>query len=199
VKVWLVAALVLSLSVASNAAAKRELRGFFPGMSKEEVTEKGKAAGCSYAPSAGCKVDDGELNFNFTKTLSPPLVREVVFRFKSGTQPAEMISQISSQFGVRPVKSNQQQDIIRAMGCKICYAIDRSGKVGGVLARWQLGNGLSLQLDLRDYTGVGRIEIADYALFLTSQKVEAADKQAEQQARDVDAAKFRKVNPVPKF
>src|SRR5438132_6632073 len=104
----------LLIFTAAEADTKKDLRGFYPGMSKADFDQQFKKAGCG---GSACKVDDGSLGFVFTKNLNPPALKEVIFKFKSGTPPQEMIAQISKQFNARPVKSDQKKDFIRAMGC----------------------------------------------------------------------------------
>jgi len=177
----------------AQAEAKKDLRGFYPGMPSTAFDEQFKVANCGLTD---CNVEGGSLRFIFTKNVTPPVLKEVSFKFESGTPPEEMIALTSTQFNVPPQKSDQKADIAYAKGHVEYVAL--FGKytlvVGGRIAGWSLGNGLRLQLDL---SGPG--SVYKYTLFLTSQKVIDADKQAEQRVKDADRAKLRAVNPAPKF
>jgi hypothetical protein len=185
--------IVLWWSPGLTAEPKRDLRGFYPGMPKAEFDEQSKAANCGLTD---CKLEGGSLHFIFTKSITPPVLKEVGFNFESGTAPEEMIALTSKQYNVAPLKSDQKADIAYAKGHSEYVAL--FGKymdvVGGRIARWNLGNGLHLQLDI---SGPGSVN--KYALFLTGQKMVDADKQAEQRAKDAERAKLRAVNPAPKF
>jgi hypothetical protein len=93
---------------AAQAEAKKDLRGFYPGMPKAAFDEQFEVANCGLTD---CKVEGGALRFIFTKNITPSVLKQLSFTFESGAPPEEMIALTSTQFNVPPQKSDQKADI----------------------------------------------------------------------------------------
>jgi hypothetical protein len=184
-KVLFVILISFCLMLAASAAeTKKDIRGFYPGMTKVQFERKVKDV-CSATP---CTTSDGgTLNFVFTEYLNPPILKQVEFIFVSNTMPADLISSISTQFKARaatyPAKGTEG----------ILVATSRADGLGAVIAKWDLGKGLLLDLEIKGHEG------KNFRMSLLDRKIETADTQAKRNADEERAAKFRAANPPPKF
>jgi hypothetical protein len=90
-KSYLSAAALALASVSAlpaSAEVKKDILGFFPGMSEAQFTTRKEKC---------LQTDCGGISSELTKKLNPNLVKEITFKFSSGT-PAEMIVMITEQF-----------------------------------------------------------------------------------------------------
>src|SRR5271157_3673013 len=141
----------------NGAEVKKDILGFSPGMSKEEFLDRRKN---------GC----GGLSAHFTTKLDQNLVKEIEFKFISGTPPVDMILQITEQFKIKPVKSDWRAEIQRATEVRPCKVLwSETFCVGGLIAKWRLDENLSLNLTLNSPAAGTRPN--DYILTLSSEAV----------------------------
>ena len=103
------------------AEVKKDILGFYPGMSKEEFITRKKN---------GCADITGQL----TEKLDQNLVKEITLHFLSGTPPTEMIATISEQFTARPTKADWSAEIKYATNPHFVYMpafFPGKGNIGG--------------------------------------------------------------------
>jgi hypothetical protein len=106
-------------AVAQSKAVKKDILGFFPGMSKEEFDARAaqslQSDGLLGGLAAGSQSKQwGGVTRTLTEKLDRNLVKEVGFRFSSGIPPQEMITSISDQYGANPIKPNWSVEINNA-------------------------------------------------------------------------------------
>ena len=174
------ALIYFSMSMPLTAQRKRDIHGFATGMSTRQVTALAKG-GCDAGFS--CKVDGGDLKIWFQSHASSKLVTKVVFEFKSGTGPEEMVSLIAKQFGRKPGEP----------GFDYVYVGHRRLRSRKVIGKWDLGDQLYLRL------GFSAGDVNDYVLELRSKKLEAPDAKARVAAEEKAKTKSKATNPSSKF
>jgi hypothetical protein len=184
---------------------KKDLRGFFPGMSEAEFREKFETAPCSWAKNEEkCKIEDGALAFGFTDKLQNRFLKLIELKFQSGVAPMKMISKVSEQFGANPIKSDWRREIAHATEARYeclpnmfssgCHDVV---VVGGLIGAWELGDGLTLRLTLNSPAAGSRPN--EYILGLTDTRIAKIEELAERRAREAENAQAKGVNPKPKF
>lgn len=177
---------------------KKDLLGFSPGMTETEF--KARQERCAGDEEVCTIIRDGKgytgISYASTIYLSPNVVREIVYRFSSGTPTEEMIRLISEQFNVAPVPGDWDQRILRAVkgydcgrGFYQCY--------GGLVSMWRLDRGLGLYLTLNTPGFGGRPN--QYWLSLVSDTLAKLEKKAKQQQSEEREMRARAVNPQPRF
>ncbi len=178
-------ALILAAGL-TEAQTKRDIRGFYPGMTRAQLEQRAKELRgkegwwsilFAFPPCHGglytysCTMDGDKIDLTFTNDGS--LVEKVVLRFKSGTEPADS-AMISKQYGLQP----QESSGLNVLGLtRVLNSIVTSS-----LASWALSDDLILELK----------GINDYELSLRSQKLLHLDLEQYEAER-------RNVNPAPKF
>lgn len=186
------ALLVASLLAAqAHSAEKADIHGFRLGMTEEQAAAQSKACDC-----------DG-MTFGYARDLPAPALKVIAYTFQSGTPPAEMIGQVSAQFGVKPVKADWKREIIDATNGRIeDVYLPLAGTaprrvVGGIICRWKLHDAAELLLHL-EKPGF-KDQPATYKLILQTRRYDQAEAAARDQRRRAAEAKARKINPAPKF
>jgi hypothetical protein len=183
------------MPVAASGEAKKDIRGFYAGMTVDQFVERTESFlnggdkpnvlfrlfyettnQClqSVWRQSGitCKLNGETFDFKFTATdMNNRLLEEIVLHFKSSTDPEEMVRTISDQYGPPSDLSG-----INVLGLSRFLNL----MVAAELAKW----------DLRDEIVLELRGINDYELHLYSQKI---------MRLDAEAAKPRSVNPSPKF
>jgi len=158
-----------------------------------------KAAGEQHLP---CVVeDDGELGLLFSEHLSPPVLFQVHYHFKSGIYAEKMVERISKEFGARPLSSPTEikVNIAGTMGRPVRVPILGTTAIatGGRVTDWDLGQGLRLMLDM-DAGILGARDNTSYDLTLSSEKIRDKDMAVSAAEQEAKRAKAR-VNLNPKF
>jgi hypothetical protein len=177
-------------SLGNGAGVKKDILGFFPGMSKEEFLGR---------TQNGC---DG-LSAEFTEKLDQNLVKKIAFKFMSGTPPTEMVASVSEQFRAKPTKPNWSAEIKHATQGHECpfkettSIHDLSACVGGLIAKWRLEDNLILDLTLNSPAAGTRPNA--YILTLSSEAIARLEAQAEQDRIKEQDMRVRKINPRQRF
>jgi hypothetical protein len=190
---------------AQSKAVKRDILGFFPGMSKEEFDAREaqclQGDGCGFATGSQSS-QWGGVRRTLTEKLDRNLVKEVEFRFSSGTPPQEMIASISDQYGTNPVKPNWSAEIRSATIGHECpgrlpQTLSDLACVGGLIAEWRLDESLHLILKLNKPAAGGRPN--EYYLILSSRALAALEEQPEKDRRREQDNRLRAINPQQRF
>ena len=93
----------------ATAQTKQDIRGFFPGMSVDELSKNLREVSRGACPSshdqvqAGmvlCRVGDGSFSLYLTRYVTPPLLKGLRFSFSSTTPFPQMIEHISKEYGL---------------------------------------------------------------------------------------------------
>jgi hypothetical protein len=182
---------------------KHDIKGFWPGMTHEDFTAQTEDSSLKCEPEkdhvTDCKgilVSAGEWRFTFTAELSPTLLREVAFYFKSGNDAVDMANVISDQYGMKPTQwwnrdklhwsdkpaKNKPDD--RALG-----SLFSSIGMRFDVARWDLPNQYVLRLEGAE----------NYVLTLTSSGVEGQEQNARTARLNQEEVARRQHNTKPKF
>jgi hypothetical protein len=138
----------------------------------------------------------------FTKALEPPRICEIEHTFQSGTSPREMISIVSEQFNMKPIKEDWSAEIAHATTSRLEPFTTLWGStkllpaVGGLLAQWHSA-GLKLELRL-NYPATPNAP-NEYILKLVDEDLEGSDIAAANAKRDERLDAQRAINPHPKF
>jgi hypothetical protein len=175
----------------NGTEVKKDILGYFPGMSKEEFLGRRKN---------GC----GGLTAQFTKKLDQNLIKEIQFKFMSGTPPAEMIHQVTEQFKIKPIKADWSAEIKHATEGRMEYMpaiFFGKGQyalvVGGLIAKWRLDQNLSLNLNLnKPAAGTTPNE---YYLVLSNKGLARLETQTEQNRIKEQEMRLHSVNPRQRF
>jgi hypothetical protein len=139
----------------ATAQSKQDIRGFFPGMSVDELSKSLRTVsrgGCSNSHEqmqAGivlCRVSDGNLILYLTQHVTPPVLKGLRFSFSSTTPFSRMIEHISAEYGL----AAEHRDL------------------GSGHAIWKLSIDKALELSYR----------GEYVLDLTSHSLTAIDIEA---------------------
>jgi hypothetical protein len=139
----------------ATAQTKQDIRGFFPGMSVDELSKSLRTVsrgGCSNSHEqmqAGivlCRVSDGNLILYLTQHVTPPVLKGLRFSFSSTTPFSRMIEHISGEYGL----AAEHRDL------------------GSGHAIWKLSKDKVLELSYR----------GEYVLDLTSHSLTAIDIEA---------------------
>lgn len=199
-------ALALLATSSALAEPKHDIRGFYPGMPKQEFDEQFEASKCKKNEYFGeendyCKDDQGTVSFVFSKLEGKPL-KEIVFAFQSGTAVDAMVAMVAQRYSVpAPTESKTKANIRSVIRGSPVYSPGWFGTPrglvmvpGGMLAKWQLSKELERQLDVSNAQPP-----FEYKLFLTSAAVIAAEKDAAADKKRAEEAAKRAVNPAPKF
>ena len=183
--------------------AKRDLKGFYPGITETEFKEKYNST-CATGNEDKCFLKNGTIEFKFTTKLNPPLLKELHLVFLSGATPQQMIATTTEQFNAAPIKADWSREIASAIEGRYdcmpnlfssgCHTVR---VVGGTVARWRFDNGLDLVLDL-NRPSVGS-QPNEYILVLADRQIDKMEALANRRETDELQAKARAVNPNPKF
>lgn len=138
------AALVLLFITASGfAATKNDIRGLSPGMTQAQAAEHfpcKKLPGYQIQLYDNCDFSDGSITLIFTKTLEPNLLKEINYKFVSGTGPKDMIAAVSQQFNAQLIKLDWSHEIADAL------RPNRSRRSLVKIAAWNLDDNAVLEL-----------------------------------------------------
>ena len=179
----------VKLGVAPQATSKKhDIQGISLGMTEQE---------------ANIVITPGKRpSLVFTKALEPSRICEIEHIFQSGTSPREMISIVSEQFNMTPVKADWSAEIAHATTSRLEEFTTMWGTtnvvvaVGGPLAQWRsLGRKLELKLN-RPATPNAPNE---YILKLVDEDLKKRDVAAANAKRDEGLDAQRAINPKPKF
>jgi hypothetical protein len=199
---------VTSPAPTPKMASKTDILGITLGMPEAEVTEWAqRKVTCSANFFGKCFItENGELKIDVTYRLEPKVVKKVIYKFKSGLTPSDMIPYVSNEYGITPIKTNWSQELKAAttpqLRCtsggflsnsEMCYDV-----LQGLVAKWNLGNENELELRIDSIDSQGKSP-DDYELILTSEKLNRAEQQASDQRDQEAAEKARTVNAKPKF
>lgn len=138
----------------------------------------------------------------FTKSLEPPRICEVKHVFQSGTAPREMISIVSEQFKMTPIKADWSAEIAHATTSRLEPFTTMWGTtkmvaaVGGLIAQWH-SDGLALELTL-NYPAIPNAP-NEYILKLVDEELKKRDIVVAKAKRDAGLDAQRAINPQPKF
>lgn len=170
---------------------KKDILGFSLGMSEKEFKDRG-GNNCSRLLASTNK----SLEVEFTTQFNQKIIKEIKFRFRSGTSPADMISQVTEQFKIKPIKSNWQTEIRWAESTRPCKGPLFPFCVGGLIAEWQTDD-MSLKLTLNDPAFESHPN--DYILTLSSKAIMRLERQAEQDRVKEQEMRAREINPTQRF
>lgn len=138
----------------------------------------------------------------FTKALEPPRICEIEHIFQSGTSPREMISIVSDQFKMTPIKADWSAEIAHATTSRFEEFTTLWGTtkmvvaVGGLIAQWRSA-GLKLELTLNHPATPNAPN--EYILKLVDEDLKKRDIAAANAKRDAGLDAQRAINPRPKF
>lgn len=172
-----------SATAATPAGAKRDLRGFWPGMTTAEADDAIKYNGLNCHEKTGytaCASADGEIDLTYARELHPPVVQQVDLYMESGLDSKTMVARITDQYGVAPRKpaSGHKDDsnvpLLSAIGLRLS------------VAAWDLPEGTVLQLS----------GAQSYELQLSSPPLAQRNDIAFRTRLDAEKARL---NPAPKF
>jgi hypothetical protein len=191
----LVALAALATVHEASAQTKKDILGFYPGMTKSEfdkqLVEMSKGDCTPFWNSGSCSLKSGKLIFSFTKEN---LLQDVIYKFVSGTEPEEIVNQITSEYKAKLRPGDVKQAIGKArigqwvaMGSRTVLL--RSARI----AEWELSSKDILFLELETVSG------NEFRLFLMKPKFIEAHKAELQKAKDDKERERRSVNPKPKF
>lgn len=172
---------------------KKDLLGFIIGM-KEVDAMRLREICINDTSGRDCR----PLEFTLTQSLAPNIVSTIKLKFLSGTEPAAIIDDLSTQYQSPPTKPDWSEEIARAKKPRM---IDIRGTwfwaVGGTIAEWKLDADLTLRLALNRPGVEGRPH--EYILDLIG--AEPARRDAEsiaQKARD-RSKETSQTHPPPKL
>ena len=201
-------------TTASDAIAqpqpKQDLLGFFLGMSEAQFMEQAAAAGCKRRYTTKlvwareeCSAPDGSMVLTFTDKIEERwILKEIQFKFTSGTGPEQMIAQVGEQFRGKHTKADWSAEISRAKSGRREYMRawylrgggDYVWVHGGTISEWSQGNGLILSLSLNQPDAPN-----EYILTLTGGHVPQAEREAARRRLEEQEEKARSINPAPRF
>jgi hypothetical protein len=190
-KIAIVGTIMLTISTAAlpQAASKKDdIQGISLGMTERE---------------ASIVITPGKRpSLVFTKALEPPRICEIVHIFQSGTSPREMISIVSEQFNMTPIKADWSAEITHATTSRLEEFTTMWGTtkvvvaVGGLLAQWRsVGRKLELTLNHPATPNAPN----EYILKLVDEDLKKGDVAAANAKRDERLDAQRAINPQPKF
>lgn len=170
-------------SAATPVGPKRDLRGFWPGMTAGEAAEAitYNSLRCQEKSDyTACASVDGEIDLTYARELRPSVIQQVDLYMESGLDANAMVARISEQYGVGPRKTtpghkdDSNVPLLSAIGLRL------------LVSTWDLLEGLILQL-----SGAQSYRLQLYSPFIAQQNDIAL------RAR-LDAERAR-LNPAPKF
>jgi hypothetical protein len=138
----------------------------------------------------------------FTKALEPPRICEIEHIFQSGTSPREIISIVSEQFNMTPIKADWSAEIAHATTSRLEEFTTMWGTtklvvaVGGLLAQW---HSVGLKLELRLNRPATPNVPNEYILKLVGEDLKKRDLNAANAKRGEGLDAQRAINPQPKF
>ncbi|GLR90561.1 hypothetical protein [Bradyrhizobium iriomotense] len=138
----------------------------------------------------------------YTKSMEPSRIFEIEHIFQSGTSPREMISIVSEQFNMTPIKADWSAEIAHATTARLEPFTTLWGTtklvvaVGGLLAQWRSA-GLKLELRLNSPATANAPN--EYILKLLDEDLKKRDIDAANAKRDAGLEAQRAINPQPKF
>lgn len=185
----------------AHAQTKKDILGFYPGMDKTEFDKQlvtvSKGDCTPFWNSGGCSLKLGKLTFNFNKDN---LLRDISYKFFSGTDPEVIISQITTEYSIKPISQNHRDAIARARtGYTTVIGSSSYVVMGGQIAQWELANKDVLKLDfIRETDGNSKVN-NQYTLVLLGRKLIDAEKALREKERADKERELRNVNPKPKF
>jgi hypothetical protein len=149
----LLAVIFAALTVLDTTAqTKQDIRGFFPGMSVNELSKSVREVSKGACSNSHDQVQAGILlcrfSFYLTQYVTPPVLKGLRFSFSSTTSFPQMIEHISKEYGL----AAQHRDL----------------GSGHAYATWKLSMDRALELSYR----------GEYLLDLTSHSLTAIDVEA---------------------